>query len=57
MFIILSNITRINFRSRKKAKSILVMYTKVVYIVTKCQEKGARNVKKMSFCDKMAKKK
>ena len=32
------------------------MYVKVVYIVTNCHEISARMQKKMSFCDKMAKK-
>ena len=33
------------------------MYTKVVYIVTNCHHFSAGIVKKMSFCDKMTKKK
>ena len=52
----LSYITRINFRSRKKSKSILLIYKKVVYICQNVMKNSAGIVKKMSFCDKMTKK-
>ena len=46
----------LTFATEKNLKSILVMYTKVVYIWQNVSKNSAGIVKKMSFCDKMTKK-